>query len=83
MMRMTAPEQLAAIAALVEPCPPPDVWNGYDLCVCGRGQVYPCDLTVAAWLARGLDPEVEQRCEIDATFPADPAELADDSQRSW
>jgi hypothetical protein len=49
------------IADLVSPCPPPDMLAGWDLCPCGRGGSWPCDLTRVAWLARGLDPKTETR----------------------
>jgi len=51
--------RLDEIAALITPCPPPNVLAGYDLCPCGRGGTWPCSLTRAAWLARRLDPAAE------------------------
>lgn len=59
MIHLTEHERLTAIATLIEPCGPPDVLHGFDLCVCGHGGAYPCPRTLAAWLARGLDPETE------------------------
>jgi predicted HAD superfamily Cof-like phosphohydrolase len=53
--------RLDEIAALITPCPPPDVLAGFDLCPCGRGGTWPCGLTRAAWLARRLDPAAESK----------------------
>jgi NTP pyrophosphatase (non-canonical NTP hydrolase) len=50
---------LAKIAESIDPCGPPDVANGYDLCPCDSGSLWPCSTTWAAWLARGLDPDEE------------------------
>ena len=40
-------------------CGPPDIVNGYDMCPCGRGEAWPCEITRAAWIARGLDVDHE------------------------
>lgn len=53
--------RLKTIAALISPCPPPDIAGGYDLCPCGRGSTWPCPTTRVAWLAAGLDPTEEAR----------------------
>lgn len=66
---LTPKERLDAIAARLEPCSAPDVFNGYDLCPCGFGGAFPCPTTEAAWLARGLDPMAENRRGIDAMRP--------------
>lgn len=58
------------IAALLAPCSPPDIAAGFDLCPCGRGGSWPCAVTKAAWLARGLDPTAEVR-RICRTIHAD------------
>jgi hypothetical protein len=59
---MTPDERLAKITELLpSPCPEPGIANGYDMCVCGTGEVFPCSITQAAWLARGLDIEEENR----------------------
>lgn len=59
---MSAEERLAKIGELLPfPCLPPSIANGYDRCTCGSGQVWPCNLTRAAWLAAGLDPLTEMR----------------------
>jgi hypothetical protein len=47
---------LTQIAALVDPCPVPNVTEGYDQCPHGT---WPCATTRAGWLARGMDPERE------------------------
>jgi hypothetical protein len=57
-----AAARLSAIADLIEACPVPDVFNGYDLC--GHAQPWPCPVTLAAWLARGLHPAVELAAEL-------------------
>jgi hypothetical protein len=57
----TGRELLRLIADLAEPCPPPDLLGGWDMCPCGRGVSWPCDHTRVAWLARGLDPDLEAR----------------------
>ena len=56
-------ERLARIAALIHPCPAPDVLNGEDLCS-GHREPWPCDLTTAAWLARRIDPAAAVRAAI-------------------
>jgi len=53
--------RLAEIADLLDPCPPPDLVAGYDLCA--HAQAWPCPVTVAAWLARGRHPALEQAAE--------------------
>lgn len=53
--------RLDEIVARLHPCSPPDVMNGYDLCPCGYGGTWPCAITEAAWLARGLNPVEEAR----------------------
>jgi hypothetical protein len=59
---VTPEERLAKIAELIPgPCPEPGIASGMDLCVCGSGEVWPCSITQAAWLARGLDIEEENR----------------------
>ena len=48
------------IVNLLNECPPPDVYGGYDLCP--HGQPWPCATTKARWLARGVtDPTAEAR----------------------
>jgi hypothetical protein len=57
---MTTEERLAKIAELLPaPCPEPGIAGGVDACVCGSGETFPCSITRAAWLARGLDPGEE------------------------
>jgi hypothetical protein len=51
--------RLDLIATLLVPCPVPDIANGYDMCPCGQGCSWPCPATMAAWIARGLDPGTE------------------------
>jgi hypothetical protein len=51
--------RLTVIAALLQPCPPPDIAAGFDACPCGTGGSWPCAVTKAAWIARGLDPDTE------------------------
>lgn len=58
---MTSGERLAQIAELIPACPEPGIAQGNDMCVCGSGEVWPCSITQAAWLARGLDIEEENR----------------------
>lgn len=53
--------RLAEIAERVHPCPIPDALNGYDCCSHGP---WPCRLTEAAWLARGLDIDKERQRQI-------------------
>lgn len=45
--------QLDEIARRVTPCPAPDVAAGWDLCA--HEMPWPCSITEAAWIARGLD----------------------------
>jgi hypothetical protein len=55
-------ERLAKIAELLpNPCHEPGIANGMDLCRCGSGEVFPCSITQAAWLAAGLDVAEENR----------------------
>ena len=51
--------RLELIATLIQPCPAPDMAHGYDTCPCGQGCSWPCPATMAAWIARGLDPDTE------------------------
>jgi hypothetical protein len=60
-------KKLATIAEHVHPCPPPAVAQGYDSCEHGT---WPCRLTEAVWLARGLDPR-EQYAEAHRGWRAD------------
>lgn len=69
---LTPAERLAAIAERLHPCSPPDIFNGFDLCTCGTGTVFPCPTTEAAWLARGLDPVKENHRVIEAMRPYEP-----------
>lgn len=57
--------RLESIAALISPCPAPDVANGYDLCPVHQGSVWPCDTTKAAWLARGMNVKEQVRAAMD------------------
>ncbi|MFF9908785.1 hypothetical protein ACF1HU_35895 [Streptomyces olivaceus] len=66
----TAEERLATIAELITPCPPPDVANGYDMCLCGAGVVWPCNTTKAAWLAGGHDVAQKVRALMDEAMRA-------------
>jgi hypothetical protein len=65
--------RLAGFAADLEPCPPPELADGFDLCPCGTGVVWPCRRTRAAWAVRGLDRRVEIRRAFDAAIGASPA----------
>ena len=70
--------RLRAVADLLAPCDPPDLTDPGDLtgthprtgqgpsCPDHPDQPWPCDLTRAAWLARGLHPATE----ADAARPA-------------
>jgi hypothetical protein len=51
--------RLGLIATILTPCPAPDIAAGYCTCPCGLGCCWPCPSTMAAWLARGLDPGTE------------------------
>jgi hypothetical protein len=64
-------QALAAIAELLAPCPCPDWTQGYDLCTCGSGQGYPCNITAAAWIARGLEPAAEASRALRQFTPID------------
>lgn len=52
--RADAAQVLAVVAELLTPCAPPDVANGWTLCA--HAEAWPCPITRAAWLARGLAP---------------------------
>jgi hypothetical protein len=54
---------LALIAHLLYPCPAPPATDHNELCPCGSG-FWPCRVTEAAWLARGLDPSTQITREI-------------------
>jgi hypothetical protein len=59
---VTPDERLAKIAQLLpSPCREPGIARGMDMCVCGSGEVFPCSITQAVWLAQGLDPAEENR----------------------
>jgi hypothetical protein len=58
---VTPDERLAKIAEVLKPCGAPDIAGGYDLCPCGSGEAWPCQMTQAAWLAAGLDLNTEVR----------------------
>jgi hypothetical protein len=60
-----AQRRLAGIAARVTPCGPPNVMEGMDSCPCGVGGTWPCPITEAAWLARGVDRDDEVRRVMD------------------
>jgi hypothetical protein len=51
--------RLDLIATLLVPCPAPDLAHGYCMRPCGQCCSWPCPATMAAWLARGLDPDTE------------------------
>jgi len=73
---MTDTERLAKIADLLpNPCPEPGIADGMD--TCGHGEVWPCSLTQAAWLTRGLDPDEENRKVIDGVKRQMAAEQAE------
>ncbi|MEV4079726.1 hypothetical protein AB0J43_05475 [Nonomuraea fuscirosea] len=83
-MHLTEADRLERIASLLPPCPPPDVWNGMDLCS-NHGVRWPCAQTEANWLARGLDRSEAQRAAIDALpkpadYYADPDEEYDPAE---
>jgi hypothetical protein len=48
----------ALIAHLNQPCPAPPITQPSGLCPCGTG-FWPCHVTHAAWLARGLNPSAQ------------------------
>ena len=69
---------LGTIAELLpEPCREPGIADGNDLCPCRSGEVWPCSLTRAAWLAAGLDPAAEMRKVLDAAKRQMAAEQAE------
>ena len=71
-------ERLEQIAELLpEPCGEPGIADGNDRCPCGSGEVWPCNLTRAAWLAVGRDPHAEMRKVFDAAKAAAAAEQAE------
>jgi len=45
---------LRAVADLLDPCVPPDVAHGWDLCA--HAEHWPCRITRAYWLATGTTP---------------------------
>lgn len=53
--------RLARIAHLLKPCPPPVRWQGRFICRIHPEDAWPCPVTQAAWLARGMDPAYEGR----------------------
>lgn len=58
------------VELLPQPCPLPDVAAGEDGCPCDAGVCWPCQLTQAIWLARGIDPDAEQKRLIAAARQA-------------
>jgi len=44
-----------------QPCPPPDMLAGQDMCPGHPQERWPCQDTRIAWRARGLDPDTEAR----------------------
>jgi hypothetical protein len=71
-------DRLVQIAGLLPaPCCEPGIADGNDQCPCGSGQVWPCNITRAAWLARGLDPDAEIRKVLDKAKAAIAAETAE------
>lgn len=74
---MTA-DVLAQIANLLPaPCGEPGIADGNDLCPCRSGEVWPCNVTRAKWLATGRDPEAEVRKVLDAAKATMAAEQAE------
>jgi hypothetical protein len=70
-MQLTEAERLERIAQLIQPCPPPNVHEGMDLCPT-HGVPWPDGQTKAAWLARGLDLVEAQRAALaELPIPAD------------
>lgn len=61
-------DRLEEIAVRIHPCRPPDLIHGRSLCRCNTGDDWPCAVTEAAWLARGLDPHIEAHRIINAIF---------------
>lgn len=75
-MTVTEGERLAQIAGLLPaPCPDPGIADGRDTCC--NGEVWPCSLTRAKWLAAGADPEAEIRKVLDAAKASMAADLAE------
>jgi hypothetical protein len=64
--------RLAGFAEQLQPCPPPDLAAGFDLCPCGTGSAWPCRRTRAAWAVRGLNRQAEIRRALDAAIGASP-----------
>lgn len=60
---------LEEIARRISPCPPPDVFNGYDICPTHPSSGWPCSNTEAAWLARGLDRTEQVKAALAAIRP--------------
>lgn len=46
--------QLAEIAKRLTECAVPDAYSGMNLCPCSYGGTWPCPMTEAAWIARGI-----------------------------
>lgn len=64
------------------PCPVPDFYHGYDMCAHGPWQ--HCTQTIAAWLARGLDPDTERaRVVAEARLTYAPADDYDSGDGEW
>lgn len=78
---MTTEERLAKIAELIPACPEPGIAQGNDMCVCRSGEVWPCGVTQAAWLACGLDIEEENRKVLAVVKQEMAAEFADWEER--
>jgi hypothetical protein len=55
--------RFASITDLLDPCPVPDMWNGFDSCSHGA---WPCPTTRAYWIANGDDPAIAAKRMIDA-----------------
>lgn len=82
--RRAASDEVTGLRALVirslayiEPCPPPDVANGWDGCAHGA---WPCGRTRLAWELRGLDPDAEQNRAMAPARAAMAALAAKDEQ---
>ncbi len=56
-------DQLNQIARRLIPCPVPDIAGGWDLCA--HAVPWPCPITEAAWIARGLDRDEQIRQHTD------------------
>lgn len=44
-------DRMVRLAALLQPCPRPDLEAGWDLC--SHAEPWPCVITRAAWIAAG------------------------------